>query len=179
MNHQYTMKEPTIESQQRRRLKTYQEAITNYHEKKSTIQPKYKLRHTKKQSPHVNCPQNLTTTSKTLTCQRFTHPADYIKTKYKHPHEQPTYQERTNNWIPKRKKKKEKDLRHTKKQSPTYHEKIKHQKMRETKLMKYHTKTEQIDMKIKTQLTFFDLNEGTKCPQRDKRQAQNANYAYT
>ena len=51
--------------------------------------------------------------------------------------------------------------------------------MRETKLMKYHTKTEQIDMKIKTQLTFFDLNEGTKCPQRDKRQAQNANYAYT
>ena len=68
---------------------------------------------------------------------------------------------------------KEKDLRHTKKQSPTYHEKIKHQKKRETKLMKYHTKTEQIDMKIKTQLTFFDLNEGTKCPQRDKRQAQN------
>ena len=45
--------------------------------------------------------------------------------------------------------------------------------------MKYHTKTEQIDMKIKTQLTFFDLNEGTKCPQRDKRQAQNANYTHT
>ena len=64
MNHQYTMKEPTIESQKRRRLKTYQEAITNYHEKKSTIQSKHKLRHTKKQSPHVNCPQNLTTTSK-------------------------------------------------------------------------------------------------------------------
>ena len=64
MNHQYTMKEPTIESKKKRRLKTYQEAITNYHEKKSTIQSKYKLRHTKKQSPHVNCPQNLTTTSK-------------------------------------------------------------------------------------------------------------------
>ena len=34
-------------------------------------------------------------------------------------------------------------------------------------------KQNKIDMKIKTQLTFFDLNEGTKCPQRDKRQAQN------
>ena len=49
---------------QKKRLKTYQEAITNYHEKKSTIQSKYKLKHTKKQSPHVKCPQNLTTTSK-------------------------------------------------------------------------------------------------------------------
>ena len=42
---------------------------------------------------------------KTLTCQRFTHPADRIKTRYKHPCEQPKYQERTNNWIQKKEKK--------------------------------------------------------------------------
>ena len=87
---------------------------------------------------------------KTLTCQRFTHPADYIKTMpiNNHMNNQHTKKE------PTIESQKEKDLRHTKKQSPTYHEKIKHQKKRETKLMKYHTKTEQIDMKIKTQLTF-------------------------